>query len=204
MVRTTGTIQDIIVTTPKNKMEIAEEEACQCIEAGGGFYFRTFRNAPCHLGIGSRIFYVEDGYVRGFGVVSEIKNGDMQCGTTGYDWGDGTHAIMQADSWKWIKPIPMKGFQGWRYFKAKGIKVVGNWLDPKPSVKGVPVIKVDWKISEPPKRKTKPVKLRYQDSLGKIYQGNFVWSDGENTWIECAEEGIGLYKDDGYKVLGWK
>jgi len=27
MVRTTGTIQDIIVTTPKNKTEIAEEEA---------------------------------------------------------------------------------------------------------------------------------------------------------------------------------
>ncbi|MBI4114298.1 MAG: hypothetical protein HY445_00460, partial [Candidatus Niyogibacteria bacterium] len=46
MVRTTSTIQDIIITTPKNKTEIAEEEARQCIEAGSGFYFRTFRNAP--------------------------------------------------------------------------------------------------------------------------------------------------------------
>ena len=204
MVRTTGTIQDIIVTTPKNKTEIAEEEARQCIEAGSGFYFRTFRNTPRHLGIGSRIFYIEDGYVRGFGMVSEIKNGDMQCGTTGYDWGDGTHAIIQSDSWKWIKPIPMRGFQGWRYFKAKSIKIVGNWLDPKPLIKGVPVIKIDWKTSEPPKRKNRPVKLRYQDSSGKIHQGSFVWSDGENTWVECAYEGVGLYADDGWKVLGWK
>lgn len=135
MTGTRSAVKDIIVTTPKNKIAIAEEEAHQCIEAGGGFYFRTFRNTPRHLGVSSRIFYVEDGYVRGFGTVSEIKNGDMQCGTTGYDWGDGTHAIMQAEGWKWIKPIPMKGFQGWRYFEAKSIKVVGNWLDSKPSIR---------------------------------------------------------------------
>lgn len=125
---------DIIVTTPKNKMGLAAEEARQCIEGGGGFYFRTFRNRPTRLQIGSRIFYVEDGFVRGFGVVSEVFEGTMTCGTSGEDWGEGYHAIMQADSWKWIKPIPMKGFQGWRYFQTKGIKVIGGWLDPKPSI----------------------------------------------------------------------
>lgn len=137
MTETQSTVKDIVVTTPKNKMAIAEAEARQCIESGGGFYFRTFRNTPRHLGIGSCIFYVEDGFIRGFGAVSEIINGNMQCGTTGYDWGEGTHAIMPADSWKWVKPTPMKGFQGWRYFEANGIKVVGNWLDPKPKVGGV-------------------------------------------------------------------
>ena len=96
-------IKDIIVTTPKNKIGIAEEEARQCIQAGQGFYFRTFRNKPKNLGIGSRIFYVEDGYIRGFGTVSEIRNGSMRCGTTGHDWGEGSHAIMQANTWKWIK-----------------------------------------------------------------------------------------------------
>lgn len=49
-------IKDIIVTTPKNKMSVAEAEARECVEAGDGFYFRTFRNSPRHLGIGSRIF----------------------------------------------------------------------------------------------------------------------------------------------------
>ena len=134
MVEVKTEIKDIIVTTPKNKMAVAEKEARGCIEAGEGFYFRTFRNTPRYLGVGSHIFYVEDGFVRGFGVVSEIRNGNMQCGTTGHDWGYGTHAVMQADSWKWVKPIPMKGFQGWRYFDSKDFKVVGNWLDPKPTI----------------------------------------------------------------------
>ena len=127
-------VADIVVTTPKNKMGIAAEEARQCIEAGSGFYFRTFRNKPRQLGVRSRIFYVEDGYVRGFGVVSEIVDGNMTCGTTGHDWGYGYHAIMEADSWKWIRPISMKGFQGWRYFDAPRIQIVGGWLDPKPSI----------------------------------------------------------------------
>ena len=141
MVEMKTEIKNIVVTTPKNKMAIAEEEARNCIEAGGGFYFRTFRNTPRHLGIGSRIFYVEDGFVRGFGVVSEVKNGNMQCGTTGHDWGNGTHAVMQASSWKWIKPIPMKGFQGWRYFDVVDFKVVGGWLDPKPIInKGLKIL----------------------------------------------------------------
>lgn len=133
MAGTQNSVKDIIVTTPKNKMAIAEGEARHCIEAGGGFYFRTFRNVPCYLGLGSRIFYVEDGYIRGFSEVHKIKDGNMQCGTTGYDWGDGIHAIMPAYSWKWIQPIKMKGFQGWKYFDAKNIKVIGGWLDIKPS-----------------------------------------------------------------------
>jgi len=126
---------DIVVTTPKNKMRIAEEEARQCIQARGGFYFRTFRNCPKKLAVGSRIFYVEDGFVRGFGVVSEVVHGRMTCGTTGQDWGLGHHAVMPADSWKWIRPVSMKGFQGWRYFSHSRIQVVGSWLDPKPTGK---------------------------------------------------------------------
>lgn len=39
---------------------------------------------------------------------------------------------MNASEWKWIKPIPMKGFQGWRYFDATCTEIIGNWLDPKP------------------------------------------------------------------------
>lgn len=128
-------IKDIVVTTPKNKMNIAAEEARKCIEAGSGFYFRTFRNKPRYLCVSSRIFYVEDGYVRGFGVVSEVVEGNMHCDTTGYDWGDGYHAVMQANSWKWLRPIPMRGFQGWQYFEVNNIKVVGNWRDQKPVVK---------------------------------------------------------------------
>ena len=68
---------------------------------------------------------------------------------------------------------------------------------------------MSWKTSKPPKRKVRPVRLRYQDSSGKVRQGDFVWSDREKTWVECAEglgrdDGVGLYEEDGWKVLGWK
>jgi len=65
---------------------------------------------------------------------------------------------------------------------------------------------MSWKTTKPPKRKVKPVQLRFKDSSGKVYQGNFVWSDGENTWVEVCNgpDGLGLYENDGWKVLGWK
>lgn len=124
-------MRDIVVTTPKRMAEVAAREARDCIEGGGGYYFRTFANQPKDLAPGSRVFYVEDGYVRGYAVVSEIREGEMECGTTGQEWLGGHHAILPAASWKWIEPIPMKGFQGFRYCSLD-IQVVGGWLDSKP------------------------------------------------------------------------
>lgn len=125
-------MRDIVVTTPKRAMETAAQEARDCIEAGGGHYFRTFRNRPRDLEHGSRVFYVEDGYVRGFAVVDFIHEGRMTCVTTGVAWGEGCHAIMPARTWRWIEPVPMKGFQGFRYIDLD-FRVVGSWDDPKPA-----------------------------------------------------------------------
>lgn len=70
-----------------------------------------------------------------------------------------------------------------------------------------------WKTSEPPKRKTrdgypKAIKLRYCYGNQKPHQGTFAWSDTENTWIEVVigpnPDGIALYKEDGWRVLGWR
>jgi hypothetical protein len=43
---------------------------------------------------------------------------------------------MDATTWKWIEPIPMNGFRGWRYCKLgwEDIKVIGDWLDDKPEI----------------------------------------------------------------------
>lgn len=131
-------MRHIVVTTPKSESANSAKEAEQCIKNGGGFYFRTFKKCPKDLDIGSHIFYVEDGYVRGFAIVNEIIYGNMRCSTTKRDWGDGYHAVMSADSWKWIEPIPMRGFQGWRYLPDEisgHVKIVGNWLDKKPKTK---------------------------------------------------------------------
>jgi hypothetical protein len=130
--------KDIVVTTPKSEMKNAEKEAKYCIESGDGYYFRTFKKRPKGLEIGSKIFYIEDGYVRGFGEVGGVARGEMECEATDRVYGSFNdqricHAIMPACTWKWIKPIPMKGFQGFRYFDEE-YEVIGGWLDPKPPI----------------------------------------------------------------------
>ena len=125
---------NIVVTTPKSEMKNSRREAEECIAAGGGYYFRRFGvHKPKGLMKGTKIFYVEDGYLRGYGVVERVVNGSQQCNTTGRDWGTGIFAVIPANSWKWIEPIPMKGFQGWRYFDVP-YKVVGGWRDARPVI----------------------------------------------------------------------
>jgi hypothetical protein len=129
------TKKNIIVTTPKSEMEISANEAEVCKQNGGGFYVRKLgKSRPKYLQTGSKIYYVEDGYIRGFGEVASIVQKEVTCEYTGRDWGKGWFAIIPACSWKWIKPIRMSGFQGYRYFDDKNVEVVGRWLDPKPEV----------------------------------------------------------------------
>ena len=125
----------IIVTTPKSEMENSANEAEECIKNRSGYYFRKLgKNKPHGLAVGSRIYYIEDGYIRGFGEVASIVKKEPICDVTGRKWDEGWYAIIPACSWKWIKPIPMKGFQGFRYFDDKDVEIIGKWLDPKPKV----------------------------------------------------------------------
>ena len=144
---------DIIVTTPKSQMANAAQEAADCIENGGGEYFRRFPiNQVPNINIGERVFYVEDGYIRGYARVSRMFNTPryIQCDTTGRWWPPGFYLVMPADSWRWIQPIPMRGFQGFRYARPDGtnpnqiahpsdpgmrawIIDAGDWLAPRPA-----------------------------------------------------------------------
>jgi hypothetical protein len=126
-------MRDIVVTTPKNEMKNAAREAEEARRTPGTKYFRRFsRSVPPDLGPGTRIFYVEDGYVRGFAVVERVVTGSMLCSTTGRQWSPGTYAVMAASSWKWIRPLPMTGFRNWKYFTLQ-YEIVGDWLSPKPT-----------------------------------------------------------------------
>jgi len=144
---------DIIVTTPKSERANAVREASACIADGGGRYFRRFPGLSLpRTGVRDRVYYVEDGYIRGFGVVTDMAhdgNGRL-CSSTGRWWPKGLYLFMDAQSWTWIRPIPMRGFQGFRYAhyryggqetrewltidgKDWAVTEVGGWLDPKPA-----------------------------------------------------------------------
>jgi hypothetical protein len=58
----------------------------------------------------------------------------------------GMYVYMDARRWYWIKPIPLRGFQGYHYVpytrdawpifsgQAHPIDIVGGWRDPRPEV----------------------------------------------------------------------
>ena len=63
-----------------------------------------------------------------------------------------------------------------------------------------------WNTTEPPKSTTKTIKIRYKcDVTGTIHTGTFIWSKGEDAFIQCTagDDGVGLYEGD-YTILGWK
>lgn len=137
---------DLIVTTPKRDIALAAREAAGIIAAGGGSYFRLLsrRVVKVNAGNGDRMFYVEDGFIRGFANIIKIRFsrdgrgvsgvGEV-CSTTGVNWGIGTFAIMDAATWQWVLPVPCRGFQGWRYFyRFAEMVVVGDWRSPRPPI----------------------------------------------------------------------
>lgn len=131
-------LNDIVVTTPKSEMKAAAAEAQDCICRGGGHYFRRLNSRPTGMDPGSKVFYVEDGYIRGYATLCAVMTKhEIKCATTGRTWPPGVYLIMPAKSWRWIRPLSMTGFQGWRYFKfSNKVEEVGGWLDPKPRIPG--------------------------------------------------------------------
>jgi len=140
--------RDIVVTTPKGRMEEAAWEAKEIIEAGGGRYFRRLASSMTfdvplnsegsEIVFGqTRVYYVEDGYLRGYCLLERITLGRVVSQMTGREWPSGVYAVMDATTWKWIKPVPMRGFRGWQFLPrsiGERVNVVGWWLDPRPVI----------------------------------------------------------------------
>lgn len=129
-------MEDILVTTLKSLSNESASEAAKCIREGGGYYFRALSSKPKDAGVGSKVFFVENGYIRGYAVISAFYDKcERVCEETGKSWKGKCFVVMPVSSWHWIKPIPHKGFQGFRYFKdSNDLQVIGNWTDPMPEV----------------------------------------------------------------------
>jgi len=58
---------DILVTTPKSEIDNSRKEG-ESVERDGGYWFRAFRFRP-KVELGDKIFFVEDGQIKGYGII---------------------------------------------------------------------------------------------------------------------------------------
>lgn len=129
---------DLLVTTPKKEMATAAQEAEDIKANGGGTYFRYLgRYRPSENVLpGCRMYYTENGFITGYAIITRFdRKHNQRCDTTKRMWPNGWYVECNAVTWKWIEPIPYKGFQGWRYMPEhlkEKVNIVGGWQDARP------------------------------------------------------------------------
>jgi len=73
-----------------------------------GEYFWTLSSRPKRLNVEDKLYFATQGFIRGYFEIEEIIDGDI---------------FFLSKTWKDIKPIPTKSFQGFKYAdKVKGLK----------------------------------------------------------------------------------
>jgi len=109
------------VTTPKSEHETARLEGEAVTDDPNAFWFRSFRG-KIKASVGDRVYYVDNGAIRGYGVIFKIEVGEMW-DDAHERWWSGTHLLQR--EWIWLKaPVPYKGFQGFRYVDEKLRKIL--------------------------------------------------------------------------------
>jgi hypothetical protein len=109
---------DIIVTIPKTMLAQVEEEEKQAeaarLRGEEVYYFWKLGRMPKDLNVKDRCYFVWNGAIRAYHVVVGIAK-DMTCQTTGAYY-PGLSVVLDPVIHE-VDPIPMKGFQGYRYKK---------------------------------------------------------------------------------------
>lgn len=114
---------DMVVTWPKSKaLEVYLHELEQATALGLEINFRV-PTPPTRVEAIERCYIVHSGYVRGWNAVRSItKRGEREVARVVSDafsgfWPAGWY-IVRDPEWHPIDPlVPMRGFQGWRYFE---------------------------------------------------------------------------------------
>lgn len=104
---------DIVVTVPKREMANISKEDAFVQKNKGAVQFWSMARRPTKLEVGDRVYFVENGFVRYYHEVIGFAK-DQKCQVTGRVW-KGCSVMLRCPETKLTKPIPMKGFQGFRY-----------------------------------------------------------------------------------------
>lgn len=108
---------DILVTIPKREMNnIKKEDAwLKNQKPGEAVQFWSMSRIPKDIHAGDRVYFVEAGAVRYYHELLSISNeSSMKCEATDRVWG-GPALILTCPPVTLKNPVPMKGFQGFRY-----------------------------------------------------------------------------------------
>lgn len=104
--------RDIIITIPKTIKWSEYQKELEAAENGEILNFKV--NILPKTKIGNRCYICYDGNIIGYHIISGITNKEFKCSTTGKDWKG--NFIERTGKFHEINKIPMKGFQGFRYF----------------------------------------------------------------------------------------
>lgn len=105
----------IIITLPKSVKWADYEKELKAVEDYSQVMNYKVSSIPKDIDQIKRCYLVYDGFIRGWQEVVGHETGkSFNCTTTGKDWSG--NFIQRSGPFHYLdKPIPMKGFMGWRY-----------------------------------------------------------------------------------------
>jgi len=107
---------DIIVTVPKKEYaNVSKEDSFA--KGKEAVQFWSVPKKPKNLNVGDRVYFVERGCIRYWHEFLGFDY-DSVCEATDRVWA-GLNLVIKYPETKLTNPIPMKGFQGFRYMKKR-------------------------------------------------------------------------------------
>lgn len=105
--------KDIVITLPKSiKWSDYSKELDEVKDGSSVMNFKL--NAFPNTAAGKKCYVVHNGAIRGWMEIVGLTEKDFICSTTGKKWKG--KFVQRSGEFHFIDPIPMKGFQGFRYY----------------------------------------------------------------------------------------
>lgn len=104
--------KDIIITVPKSTSWKEYEKELDVVKDYSQVLNFKVSNFPKTIP-GKKCYIVHDGTVKGWMEIVNLSEKDFECSTTGEKWKG--KFVERSGKFHYINPIPMKGFQGFRY-----------------------------------------------------------------------------------------
>lgn len=106
--------KDIIITLPAKISWYEYQKELVKAEDGEIMNFKV-NHLPKQTQKGCKCYLLHQGQIKGYMIICGLKSKEFTCSTTGKKWKG--NFIQRTGEFYLIKTIPMKGFQGYRYYE---------------------------------------------------------------------------------------